>query len=81
MRKTIIITSLTLSAILILDSMNAFNEVVFFVIAGKLPGTDFYLDASVLLPVYALLGGIVTGRLSQRLITLISQPKQIRRRA
>ncbi len=66
MRNTIIITSLTLSAILVLDSMNAFNEIIFFVIAGKIPGTELYLEATTLLILYALIGGIVTGRLSVR---------------
>ena len=66
MRNTVIITSLILSAILILDSMNAFNELIFFVIAGKIPGTDLYLEASLLLTIYALIAGIITGRLSVR---------------
>jgi hypothetical protein len=79
MQKTITYTSLVAASLLILDSMNAFNELVFFLIAGKIPGTSVYLDASTMLSLSVLFVGLVLGRLAaatiRRLQGRYSQPK------
>ncbi|HJM04678.1 MAG TPA: hypothetical protein QF549_03555 [Candidatus Saccharimonadaceae bacterium] len=64
MQKTILYTSLIASSVLILDSMNAFNELAFFLIAGKIPGTTLYLDASTMLSLSVLMVGLIFGRLA-----------------
>lgn len=64
MKRTIIITSLSLSGLLILDSFNAWQSLVLFFIAGQIPGTDIILSGATMLSLFALLIGIVAGRLT-----------------
>lgn len=71
MRTTIISLSLILSALLILDSMNAGYAMMMFVIAGQIPGTTTVIDATSMLFVLVLAVGIVAGRLTGRLILLV----------
>lgn len=66
MKKTIIITSLIFSALLILDSINAPQAVFMFYLAGQIPGTQTYLSAGTMMELFALLIGFVLARLSNR---------------
>ena len=66
MKKVIIITSLLLSSLLILDSMNVGSALVMFVIAGQVPGTNFSIDAGTMLFFFMLISGIIAGRLTSR---------------
>ncbi len=78
MKKTITITSLILSAVLILDSMNVGAALVMFVIAGQVPGTSTSLDANTLLFFYVLVGGFIASRLTKRLITALASTPRLR---
>lgn len=64
MKKVVIITSLLLSSLLILDSMNVGSALVMFVIAGQVPGTNVSIDAGAMLFFFMLVGGIISGRLT-----------------
>lgn len=79
MKKTITITSLILSAMLILDSMNAGSALVLFIIAGQIPGTQLSIDAGSMLFVLMLLSGIVAGRLTSKLFATMAQTSRLRR--
>ena len=63
MKKRITITCLILSALLILDSMNAAHAIVMFYLAGLVPGTNITLSPSTMLQVFALLTGFVLARI------------------
>ena len=64
MKRIIIITCITLSALLILDTMNAGHAIVMFYLAGQIPGTNLTLSATVMLQIFALLIGFVLARIS-----------------
>ena len=64
MKNRIIITCLILSALLILDSMDAGHAIVMFYLAGLVPGTNVTLSPSTMLQVFALLIGFVLARIS-----------------
>ena len=66
MKKTIIITCLIFSALLILDSMNTLQAVFMFYLAGKIPGTQTYLSAGTMMELFALLFGFVLARIGNR---------------
>ena len=68
MKKAITITCINLSALLILDSMNAAQAAVMFIIAGNIPGTDIFVSATGMLTFFLFLLGIVTGRITARAI-------------
>jgi len=68
MRKTIIIICLILSAALILDSMNAWQVIAMFYIAGEIPGTHSSISAGTMLELFALLIGFVIARISNRAV-------------
>lgn len=65
MKKVLIITFTALSAILILDSMQAGQALVDFFVAGIIPGTNKSLSASMALQIFALLGGFTFARLTK----------------
>lgn len=79
MKKIITITSLILSAMLILDSMNAGSALMMFIIAGQVPGTTVSIDASSMLFMFMLISGIIAGRLTNKLIATMSQTARLRR--
>lgn len=62
MKKTITIICIILSAVLILDSMDAWHAIVMFYIAGEIPGTHQSLNAGTMLIVFAILTGFVVAR-------------------
>lgn len=66
MRKTITITCLILSGLIILDSLNVGHILIMFFLAGVIPGTNIALSASTMMEVFALLIGLVIGRLGAR---------------
>jgi len=68
MKKIIIITCITLSALLIFDSMNAGHAIVMFYLAGQIPYTNTSLSASTMMQIFALLTGFVLARLANQVI-------------
>lgn len=68
MRKVIIITCLTLSGLIILDSLNAGHALMMFLLAGVIPGTNIALSATITLEFFALMTGFVVARLVRTLI-------------
>lgn len=76
MRKFIITTSLILSGLIILDSLNAGHALVMFFLAGVIPGTSLALSAEAMMQLFALLFGFVLVRIVIRLrAAQYSQPK------
>jgi hypothetical protein len=71
MRKAIIITCLIFSGLIILDSFNAGHILMMFLLAGVVPGTNVALSATTMMEIFALLTGLVIGRLSSRAIRQI----------
>ena len=66
MKKAITIICLILSAILILDSFNAWHVIAMFYLAGEIPGTRTSISAGTMLEVFALLTGFVVARIMSR---------------
>jgi len=66
MKKATIIICLSLSALLILDSMNIWHAIVMFYLAGEIPGTRSSLSAVTMMQVFALLIGFVIARIGNR---------------
>ncbi|MFZ3010111.1 MAG: hypothetical protein WA030_03800 [Candidatus Microsaccharimonas sp.] len=71
MRKTIIITSLILSGLLILDSMSAGHFLMMFLLAGIIPGTNIAISAQNMMEGFALVGGFVIARIMSNLLRII----------
>ena len=63
MRKFIILTCLSLSALIFLDSVNAGHALVMFYLAGVIPGTNFSMSASRMLETFSLLIGFTVSRI------------------
>jgi hypothetical protein len=63
MKKLITITCIALSAIIILDSFNAWHALIMFYLAGEIPGTRKSISASTMLQIFALLTGFVVARI------------------
>ncbi len=72
MRRTIIITSLILSGLIILDSMNAGHALMMFLLAGIIPGTNIALSAQQMMEGFALVGGFVIARVMSNLLRMIT---------
>lgn len=70
MHKTITIILVTLSLILILDSMNAGHAITMFILAGIVPGTNIVISATQMLEVFSLLLGFALARIAVRLTQL-----------
>ena len=66
MRKFVIITCLILSSLIILDSLNVGHFLMMFLLAGVIPGTNIAISATTMMEIFALLIGLVVGRLSSR---------------
>lgn len=77
MKKAISITLTILSAMLILDSINAFHALAVFMLAGIVPGTNIIIGASQMLEFFALLIGFVLARIVMHAIrsVIASQPQ------
>lgn len=63
MRKSIIITCLILSGVIILDSLHAGHAFMMFLLAGVIPGTGISLSPTVTLELFALLFGFALSRI------------------
>jgi len=72
MKKLITTTCLILSALLILDSMNAGQALAMFYLAGQVPGTNTSVSASTMMEFFALLTGFVLARISNAAITYLT---------
>lgn len=79
MKKSLIIIVNILSAIVILDSLNALHAIIYFVIAGQIPGTSVYLDSDTMLALCMVPLGFIFGRLSTRAFELFVHAKQLKR--
>jgi hypothetical protein len=64
MKKTIALILTILSALLILDSMDAFHALAMFMLAGIVPGTHIALSATFMLELFTLLLGFVLARIA-----------------
>lgn len=71
MKKLLTIVFISLSAILILDSMNVGQAVTMFLLAGVIPGTNVALSGATMLELFALLIGFTLARVAHTLTNLI----------
>lgn len=62
MKRFITITTLTLSALIILDTLDAGHALMMFLLAGIIPGTNITLSATQTLNLFALLAGFTLSR-------------------
>ena len=69
MKKSLTIIFTILSAVLILDSMNAGYAIAMFLLAGIVPGTNIVVSADQMLVLFVMLFGFVLGRVGVRLAT------------
>ena len=63
MKTRITIILVALSALIILDTLNAGQAITAFVLTGAIPGTSVSISASAMLIFYALIGGFIFARL------------------
>lgn len=70
MRKSVIITCLILSGIIILDSLNAGHALAMFLLAGIIPGTSTVVSAQTMLELFTLLFGFTLSRVTLNLLHL-----------
>lgn len=68
MKKALTITFTILSAIIILDSFNAWHAAIMFYLAGEIPGTHTSLNAGTMMGIFALLIGFVIARIGNRFV-------------
>lgn len=71
MKKNLTIILTTLSVLMILDSLDVVQTLAMFFLAGQIPGTPFYISASVMLELYAVATGFVLARLTLRAFSAI----------
>ena len=72
MKKLITLVFTTLSAIIILDSFNAWHAIAMFYLAGEIPGTRTSINAETMLSIFALLIGFVLARISSKIALSIA---------
>lgn len=70
MKKALTILLLSLSIMLILDSLNAGHALVMFLLAGVIPGTSVTISGSTMLEIFAVLFGFTLSRVTIALIRL-----------
>jgi hypothetical protein len=68
MKKAITITCVILSAIIILDSFNAWHFIAMFYIAGEIPGTHTSINPQTMMSIFALLIGFVLARIGNNAV-------------
>lgn len=68
MKKIITLTLLIFSAILILDSFNAWHAIAMFYLAGEIPGTRTSINAGTMLQIFSLLFGFVLARIGNHAV-------------
>lgn len=64
MKKALTILFLSLSAMIILDSLNAGHALMMFLLAGVIPGTNTAISGSTMLEIFTLLIGFTLARVS-----------------
>ena len=79
MKKVIIVTAIIASAILILDSFNAWHAVTMFYLAGEIPGTRTSVNAETMLSIFALLIGFTVARIGNRALLSVTDYVAIKR--
>ncbi len=67
-RRLIIVACLALSGMMILDSLNVGHAVMMLLIAGQIPGTNYYVDANTMLLALTMIFGILCGRAAAQLL-------------
>ncbi len=70
MKKLLTILLISLSAFMILESMNAGHALVMFVLAGVIPGTNTVIEAERMLELFTLLIGFTLSRVTLHLIRI-----------
>ena len=76
MKKALTILFLSLSAIIILDSLNAVHALMMFLLAGVIPGTNIAVSGDRMLEIFTLLIGFTLSRVTINLIRLRAQEVQ-----
>jgi hypothetical protein len=76
MKKTFTIIFLSLSALLILDSMDMSHALAMFLLAGIVPGTNIVLTADYMLMLFALLLGFVLARVCTAAFAILGSYKK-----
>lgn len=61
--KKLSITLTIASLVIILDSLNAGQAFVAFILTGSIPGTHLSISATAMLLMYAAIGGFIASRL------------------
>lgn len=79
MKKAITITCLVLSAVIILDSFNAWHALMMFYLAGEIPGTQTSLSANTMMSVFALPLGFVLARIGNKTVLSLVDRMSIKR--
>lgn len=64
MKKTLTILFISLSLLMILDSVNAGHALVMFFLAGVIPGTNIAISAGNMLETFTLLIGFTLSRIT-----------------
>lgn len=64
MKKKLTILCVSLSALLILDTLNAGHALVMLLLAGVVPGTSIVIDASLMFEYILLLTGFTLSRIT-----------------
>lgn len=72
MQKNVTILFVSLSAILILDTMNAWHAFAMFLLAGIIPGTNTTIDADHMLQYILLISGFTLARITTSLVRAYS---------
>jgi len=70
MKKALTILFLSLSIMIILDSLNAGHALFMFLLAGVIPGTNIAISASNMLEFFTLLIGFTLSRVTINLIRI-----------
>lgn len=68
MKKTLTTIFISLSFVMILDSINAGHALVMFFLAGVIPGTNIAIDAGRMLEIFTLLIGFTLSRITLYLL-------------
>ncbi|HEY8886002.1 MAG TPA: hypothetical protein VIM31_00685 [Candidatus Microsaccharimonas sp.] len=79
MKKAITVICIVLSAVIILDSFNAWHAVAMFYLAGEIPGTHTSVSADTMMSVFALLFGFVLARIGNKAVLSLFDRVSIKR--
>jgi hypothetical protein len=61
---------LTLSAVILFDVTNAAHHLAMFMIAGQIPGTQYFVSADTMLFLSVVFFGVLAGRMTSHIIKL-----------